>query len=237
MSLAGTLKARKALKAYQSGKEEEALSLFAEADRAGLDDPKMQLSYATILIRTEHFPEAREHLKKIEKLPGFNKDQKAQLFMYYAVCCYKMGEIEKGIHLLERQHEQQPIGMIYQTLGYLYVEQGSEKAVPYNQEAVEYDDEDSICLDNLAQSYYRVEKNKEAARPWFEKALAQKSNQIDTLWFLSRYDIEEGRVDDAIEKLETALEGRFSVLNHVTKAEVQEELDRLKTLNRNGSEG
>lgn len=228
MSFFGNLKGRKAAKAQQNGSVDEAIALYEEALKAGMDDPRLHLAYATLLIRNSHFPEARELLKKTEKLPGITKDQKAQLFMDYAVCCYKMGELEKGIKLLERQHESQPYGLIYQTLGYLYVEQGSEKAIPFNREAVEYDDEDSICLDNLGQSYYRVAGDKEAAKEWFVKAHEQKPGQIDTLWFLSRYDLEEGNVPAAVEKLETALEGRFSVLNYVTKEQVEAEVARLK---------
>ena len=38
-------------------------------------------------------------------------------------------------------------GLVYETLGYLYVEAGDyEKALAFNTEAYEYDDEDSICL-------------------------------------------------------------------------------------------
>ena len=67
-----------------------------------------------------------------------------------------------------------------------------------------------------------------AAKEWFDRAIALKPSQIDTLWFLSRYDVKEGKVSDAIEKLETALGGRFSPLNTVTKAKIEEELASLK---------
>ena len=60
--------------------------------------------------------------------------------------------------------------------------------------------------------------------------MAQKPGQIDTLWFLSRYDVEEGNNADAVKKLETALNGRFSPLNKVTKQEVEAEIERLKRL-------
>ena len=41
-----------------------------------------------------------------------------------------MGELQKGIDLLERQHAKQPSGLVYETLGYLYVEAGDyEKAL------------------------------------------------------------------------------------------------------------
>ena len=69
-------------------------------------------------------------------------------------------------------------------------EAGRQKVLKFNQDAVEYDDEDSICLDNLAQTWYRVMEDKTEAREWFNKALAIKPDQLDTLYFLSRYDLD-----------------------------------------------
>jgi 23S rRNA (cytidine1920-2'-O)/16S rRNA (cytidine1409-2'-O)-methyltransferase len=58
----------------------------------------------------------------------------------------------------------------------------------------------------MGQFLYRVKGDRTAARPWFDKAIARKDNQIDTLYFLSRYDLEAGDRKAALEKLEKALE-------------------------------
>jgi len=119
--------------------------------------------------------------------------------------------------------------MIYQTLGYLYVEAGDpEKAIAFNQEALEYDDEDPITLDNLGQTYYRLIKDKEKAKEYFHKALEQKPGQIDTLYFLAQMDLEDGDKASAKEKLQKALEGRFSPLNYATKEIIEEQLATLE---------
>ena len=101
----------------------------------------------------------------------------------------------------------------------------------YVEPGVEYDEEDAVCLDNMGQFLYRVKGDKAAAKPWFEKALAQKEGQIDTLWFLSRYDVEAGDTKAAAAKLEKLLEGRFSPLNYVTRETAEKELERLKGAN------
>lgn len=93
---------------------------------------------------------------------------------------------------------------------------------------MDYDDEDAVCLDNLAQTYYRVLGDKAAAKEWFDKAIKVKPGQIDTLWFLSRYDLEKGDTAAAIEKLEDALDGRFSPLNYAGKDVIEAELKHLK---------
>ena len=61
----------------------------------------------------------------------------------------------------------------------LYVESGDlEKALAYNTEALEYDDEDPIVLDNMAQTYYRLANDKEKALEYFKKAHAIKDTII-----------------------------------------------------------
>ncbi len=105
---------------------------------------------------------------------------------------------------------------------------GVEKAVEFNKSALEYDEEDPVCLDNMGQLYYRVLGDRDAAKEWFLKAIAEKDSQIDTLYFLSRYDLEAGDKAAALEKLEKASEGRFSPLNYVTKQDVDAEIAALK---------
>lgn len=107
-------------------------------------------------------------------------------------------------------------------------QEGIDKMFAFIQASIDYDDEDPVCLDNMGQAYYRVTGEKDKAKEWFVKAHEEKETQIDTLWFLSRYDLDAGDKAAAIEKLETALAGRFSPLNFCTKDMVQREIDRLK---------
>lgn len=222
-----SVKARKASMLINKGDNEGAMKLYEEAVSEGLKDMPSLLAYSVLLIRAGRFQEARELLVKIQKYP-MNDDQRRQLMVNYASCAYKLGNIEKGIELLERMHQKGPSGMVYETLGYLYVEAGDfEKAVSFNLEAYEYDDEDAITLDNLGQAYYRLGNDKEKAKEYFEKALEVKPGQIDTLYFLAKYDAESGNKAAAKEKLEKALEGRFSPLNYATREKVEEALKAL----------
>ena len=201
-------------------------------------------------------------------------DQRANLIVDYAACCFRLGDLDKAVSKLEELYRKGPNGLVYQTLGYLYVEQydatrkaaflareteaqeqqdpelgavekspeetaepqtmeekweaGRQKALRFNQEAVEYDDEDPVCLDNLGQTWYRVMGDPAAAKTWFDKAHQIKPEQIDTLYFLSRYDLEKGDREAAAQKMEKALEGRFSPLNYCTREQAEAELKSLK---------
>ena len=115
MGLMTVFKAQKARKAHQEGRTEEAMKLYQEVMDEGNKDPAVFLPYSVLLIRNGRYAEAREMLVKNQKLP-MGPDQKNQLFVNYAACVYKMGELQKGINLLERQHQKQPSGMIYETL-------------------------------------------------------------------------------------------------------------------------
>ena len=292
MGVMALMKARKAATLQSKGDVQGAMALYEEALSKGLTDMRMILAYTVLLIRNGQYQKAKDLLVSKQKLP-MSAEQKATLFMNYAVCCFKLGDLDRGIDLLEKQHRHQPMGMIYQTLGYFYVEKydadNKEKLLPLLREkaekeaaetaeraariaraaepvegeeapaapvqveepapirsaeeiwqeqveqalrflkgAVEYDDSDPIVLDNLGEFYYRVLQDKEQARPWFDKALEEKEGQIDTLWFLSRYDLENGDKAKAIARLEKALEGRFSPLNYASKDKVEKEIARLK---------
>lgn len=271
MGWMANIKGQKAYMLQSKGKAQEARAMYEEAVAGGMMDARCLLAYAVLLIRSGEYEKAREILVKTQKAPGISAEQKTQLFMNYAACVYKMGEIDKGISLLERQHRHQPAGLLYQTLGYLYVEkyqmankpsddappagqapadeeaaeetqaeaapalspleayrQGVEKALAFCKEAIDYDEEDPICMDNIGQFYYRVLGDKETAKEWFDKAYAIKPGQIDTLWFLSRYDLEAGDQAKALERLEKCLDGRFSPLNYAGRDVVEAEIERLK---------
>lgn len=221
------LKARKAATLVQKGDIPGAMKLYEECVNEELMDARSLLTYSVLLIRDGQYQKARELLVKMQKYKMSDADR-CQLFVNYASCVYKMGELQKGIELLERQHAKQPNGLVYETLGYLYVEAGEyEKALAFNTEAYEYDDEDPITLDNLGQTYYRLGNDKESAKQYFEKALEVKPGQIDTLYFLAQYDIEAGDKAAAKAKLEKALEGRFSPLNYASREKVEAAIKAL----------
>ena len=286
MGIMTAVKANKALRLQKNGDYREAEKLYEEAFAEGMNDPRYLLPYALMILRGGQYQKAKEFLVKHQKAPGMTPSQRTDLLVYYATCCFRLGDTDKGIGVLEQQFRKNETGLLYQTLGYLYVEKydlehkpdfaapaaerpepageaadaedseaqdaetpgaagadgeaepvlspeeawnaGIDRAEKFIRDSVEYDDEDSVCLDNLAQFLYRVKGDKAAAREWFDKALSVKPNQIDTLYFLSRYDLEVGDRKAALGKLETAAEGRFSPLNYCSKETIQQEIEKLK---------
>ena len=232
MSWTDPFKARRALMMHQRGNAEGARAEYERLYASGYIAASYLLPYCVLLLREggeENYQKVKAILKQAEKAPDLDAQRQQELLMDYAVAQYKLGEIGKAIELLEAAHAKTPCGLVYQALGYLYVEAGEkDKALSYNLEALDYDDEDSIVLDNLGQTYYRLFNDPAKARPYFEKAHEIKENQIDTLYFLSRYDLAEGKKQDALDKLELAVQGRFSPLNYVSREQVTAEIEALR---------
>ena len=273
MGLGTMFRANKAYRAQQNGRNEEAMRLYESCFQEGLDDARYALAYAVLLIRDGQYQKAKDFLVKHQKAQGMTADQRITLIVDYAACCFRLGDLDKGVRKMEEIARKNRSGLIYQTLGYLYVEQfdaskkaaflaretekqeqrdpapemigdaagasvpgtleeqweaGRQKTLAFNQEAVDYDDEDPICLDNLGQTWYRVMEDREKAKDFFEKAHEIKPGQIDPLYVLSRYDLDRGDRAAALEKLEQAAEGRFSPLNYCGRDQIEAEIRRLK---------
>ena len=280
MGLLTPIKANKAYRLQQKGQREEARKLYEEAYAEGLNDPRYNQAYALLITRMGEYQKAKEFLVKHQKTPGMSQDQRVTMLVNYAACCFRLGNIDKGIDTLEQQFRKTETGLLYQTLGYLYIEKydaankpafdevpvteeapeeaaeetkaegeenetaegkalspqeawdaGVKKTEDFILKSLEYDDEDPISLDNMGQFIYRVKGDKEGAKAWFDKAIALKDKQIDTLYFLSRYDLEAGDREAAIEKLEKAAKGNFSPLNYCSRETILKEIEKLKGAN------
>ena len=231
MGLKENMKMVKAVRKHQKGEYDEAFKLYEELYDSRVVSARYLIYYATMLLKKggeENYKKAKEVLLVAQKAPDLTPQHRVNLFTDYATAEYKLGDMEAALRHMETIAQKNKTGDVYSVLGYLYIEAGDvEKALAFNTEALEYDDEDPVVLDNMGQLYYRLLNDKVKAKEYFDRAIAEKPNQIDTLYFLSRYDLEKGDKAAAKEKLEKAYEGRFSPLNYVTKEIVAEEIKKL----------
>jgi len=236
MGFLAKLNANKAYRLHVKGDLEDAKAIYEEAYAQGLNDAKLLSAYAVLLLRIGDYERAVEVLRNAEKAPGVTAEQKNQLYQHYALAIWKLGQQERALGWLWKLFRNRKTGSLYEILGFLLVEKAvsaegdsaaKDEALAFNREAVDYDEDDPVCLDNLAQTYYRLFDDKDSARPYFERALARKPGAIDTNYFLAQYDVEAGRADAAIEKLLTAAQGRFSPLNYATREMVEAQLEQL----------
>lgn len=221
---------RKAIALHGNGQLEEAYEAYCEAEKKGaLKSSGGLLAFSVLLLKRGDYQKAMEVLRKMEKAPKLTPQYRAQMLTNYAVANWKIGRIDYAVELVEEVFRKNQTSEVYSTLGYLLIEQGDyEKALNFNLKAVEYDDEDPIFLDNLAQTYYRLGGEKEKAKALFEKAVKCKPEAIDSNYFLALYDLEEGKYEAAAEKLAICEKGSLSPLNYVTKEKISEAKARIR---------
>ena len=121
--------------------------------------------------------------------------------------------------------------MIYGSLGYLLIVKAKEtgnfdEAIAFNTEAMEYDDDDAVVLDNMGQLYLAMgERGK--AYEYFRRAHERKPHQVDTLYYLGRMSLEDGEKEKAKEYLSRAIEGNYTALCTTERAQAQELLNSI----------
>ena len=88
------IKANKAYRLQQKGQKEEARKLYEEAFAEGLNDPRFLLPYALMTIRDGQYQKAKEFLVAHQKAPGMTPSQRVELLVYYATCCFRLGNVD-----------------------------------------------------------------------------------------------------------------------------------------------
>jgi len=246
MGFLAKLNANRAYQLHVKGDLETAKAGYEQAYAQGLNDAKLLASYAVLLLRIGDYERAVEVLRKAEKAPGITADQKNQVIQHYAVAIWKLGQQDRALEWLWKLLRNRKTGALYGVLGFLLIEKAEDmkpggdppvsaadiraakdEAIAFNLEAVDYDEDDSIALDNLGQAHYRLLGDKDTARTYFERALQKKPGAIDTNYFLAQYDLAAGRTAEAVEKLLTAAQGRFSPLNYATRDMVEAQLAQI----------
>lgn len=213
-------------------KHQEAIALYEESFKKGVKTPGTYLGYGVLQMRRREYEKARESFLQVEKLPNLTPQDKKQMRTDYAICMWKMGKLDIAIEQMkEAQRAYGNDSLIYGSLGYMLIEKAVQtgdftEAQAFNNEAMEYDDEDAVVLDNMGQLYLNM-GDKEKAREYFEKAHEQKPKQVDTLYYLAVLSKDEGNIEKAKEYLDTALNGNFSALCTVTREQAQQLRDEL----------
>ena len=205
--------------AEAKAKHEQALKLYEEAIKGGCTKPAYVMAYGL----------------KADSTPGITKAEKHQLRINFAICQWKLGQIDSAISNLKIAMSETPTGMLYGSLGYVLIEKARQtgdfaEALEFNTKALDYDDEDAVVLDNMGQLYLAM-GDKDKALEYFKKAHEIKPRQVDTLYYLARLAAEKGENKQAIDYLSSALDGNYSALCTTTR---QQALDFKAELEKEG---
>ncbi len=210
---------------------DEAMKLYQQAFAEGDKTPRYMMAYGVLLMRAREFEKARDMMLATEKVSGITAEEKRQLRINFAICEWKLGHLDNAIDQMKRAGYDHMNSMIYGSLGYMLIEKAREtgdydEAVQFNAEALDYDDEDAVVLDNMGQLNLAMGE-KEKALAYFKKAHEIKPTQVDTLYYLAKMAADDGKPEEAKAHLETALKGNFSALCTTTREMAQALRDAL----------
>ena len=196
----------KAVSAHRKQNKPEALRLYREAFAKGSANPAVLKSYASLAMREGLYDESLQALKRLDSLPALSESDRNEAYADYSIVLWKKGHLDHAIDILSNRLKKGD----------------SEEALRLNREALEYDAEDPIFLDNMGQTYYRLLGDENEAEIWFRRAIEKKPNAIDTNYFLARIESARGEKETAIKRLDLAAEGNFSPLNYATPQLISE---------------
>lgn len=232
MSFYGNLLARLAYWNHLRGHIEAAERIYARAYARGMNSPVPLGTYGVLLLRKGEYEDALMLFNQALADKNIKPALRVNIRMNRSLAYFKLGQVDKAIAALEDIHRKHKSARVYQSLGYVYIMAGQyEKAMAYNREALEYDDEDPVILDNMGQLYY-VMGDLANARKYFEEAYSHRKDQVDILYHLSLVEERDGDMEAALRYAERASECAINTLNDVTPDQVRQRCARLRELAR-----
>ena len=231
---------RKAGKYAESeAKLDEAIRLYGEAYAAGYRKTAALQGYALLLMRRGEFERAREIMLECNKDKSMSADDRFSLRVDYSICQWKMGRLDKAIETIQNAARAKKNGSIYTTLGMFLVERAREtgefdEALAFNEEALDYDDEDAGVLDNVGQLYMIMAEKLRAggeaeqaaecrkkALDALKKANELKPDQVSSAYYLAKLLHEDGDDARARSLLDHVLKIPFSAIMQVSREEAE----------------
>ena len=209
------------------GNLEKARRYYGIGMEKDMTNPSFKLAYGVALLKSGEFEKARDVFRDVLLNRGYKESTRNMAKINLSLAYWKLGEIDTAIEMLKELHQKYRNSRIYGALGYLLIEKGDMKeALDYNLEALDYDDEDPVVLDNLGQTYYRMGRIDEAKK-YFLKAESIKDDQAATLYHLGCIYQQEGDNDKAKEKFLKALDCNINPLTTISREDIERKLAEL----------
>lgn len=202
-------------------------------DRAYQVDPKhhqIVITYGYNLLKYGHFDHAEKVLEQLIT-PNSTPSHRSSINMNLALVRWKQNRLEEAISMLEVINERMKTSVLYGSLGYLYIEQGNlERALTYNLEAYDYNETNTVILDNLGLNYIQLnEWNK--AEDIYNKLIPLKPKFPEAYYHQGLVHDNKGEFSQAYDCYVEALRQPFTYIStepkeliESKKAELQETL-------------
>jgi len=214
---------------YGKGNLDEAIKLFKKAVSNGKASVETMASYGFVLFKAGHLQEAEEVLDKAVKSSS-TAEQKNLAKSNLALVLWKKGNLDEAVTLLKEVISEYKTTAVYGSLGYMAIEKGDlEYAMKINLEAYEYNSDDPIIIDNLAHLYH-LTGDMEKSSELFEKLIEKEPHFPEAYYDYGRYLEDTGKYEEAFKMYNKALDCPFNFNSTITKEQISERCDKVKSL-------
>ena len=208
---------------YQQGRHEDALRIFQKAEKLGKLSLNNRMNSGYVALRLGNLKEARRILTICSGMTPRDSAPRKHVRNLLALVSWKEGDLEEAIEILEDIIDSGFYNtQIYQNLGIFYnLGDDKEKALAFAKEGYEYNGDDLIICDNLADAYAGVGDLEKSAEVY--QALLEKEPHFPEAYYgYGKTLIAQGKLDEGKKYLEQSLTKTFSYLSIRSKKEIIE---------------
>lgn len=209
---------------YARGQYQQAMRIFLVADKIGNMNLNNKILLGYICLRCGAIPEAKKALTMASAMARAKTAGRYRAKSLLALVYWKEGDLDLAIETLEEIVDDGFVNTnIYQNLGVLYNLKGDlVKAERFNQTAYDYNKDDAIICDNLADTYAQMKEYEKAEEIYEDLMQREPPPRFPEAYYgYGKVLIALGKKEEGIQKIKESLEKPFSALSIHTKEEIE----------------
>ncbi len=211
---------------YQKGQVMSAFAWFDKAEKRGMS-ANQKITYAYYLLREGNVEKSEVLMQDVIASATQNPQLRNLAKANYATLLIRTDRVAEAIEILEEILPDFKNTTVYGSLGFAYILAGDlKKAEVLNKEAYDYNDGNTIILDNMIQLFEKL-GDYETAYTYVEKQLEKKPGFIEAYYNIAKVEQALGKIEDAKEHLRYALTLRVTFLSSVNHDDVKALLETL----------
>lgn len=219
---------------YYKGCIDEAKAWYSKAYNCKSANPRTMVSYGYLELKMGNIDRAEEVFKSVIN-SNINEDDKMFARSNMALAMWKRGDLDGAIKELEEIIETYKTSVVYGTLGYLLIEKGDlEKAMAFNLEAYEYNNDNTVILDNIGNCYYLLGQY-DKAKEIHEKLIAKNPAFPEAWYNYGRILRKTDGPEKALDAVKKALDYKLTFLSTITKEDIEKEIESIEEEIKNAS--
>ena len=210
---------------YHKRDYNKAMKFFKIADKIGNLNVNNKMLLGYTCLRCGELEDARKHLQLCASLTKRDSADRHRVNNLIALVNWKEGHLDDAIEILEDIiSADYKNTLIYQNLGILYNISGNkEKALSFNLEAYDFNSDDHIIIDNLAEAY-ALNEDYDKAIELFEGLINSDPEPRfpEAYYGYGEVLIRTGKKEEGMKMIEKSLTKPFSYLSIAPKEKIEE---------------